>query len=229
MAHFPKPRLFRLERLRTRTRLLTRSSVSSPRTSTSLSSSTSSPTTDRSLDSLRANASSSCSHVRMRTRLRGDSAGTTGESLANVEPRKPSGHHQNPDSKSRSDVAIETLSGSSNATGRSSQRSKFQTGYREKFVEKSRETVSRIDCNDGAEEDRPMVINVPSDALETRIVTLADNDHPSEHGEKLDYPYCSLPPHFYEYALQNSQRRQRTILVVETWDGRSVMTFQVHR
>ncbi len=44
------------------------------------------------------------------------------------------------------------------------------------------------------------------------------------------HPHCVLPPHFFERALFLKQRKEgwqnseRTILSVQTWDGRSVMS-----
>ena len=52
----------------------------------------------------------------------------------------------------------------------------------------------------------------------------------SEH-VRVEYPHCVLPPHFFERVMYlkrtaavSEMRRARTVLSVQSWDGRDVLS-----
>lgn len=40
-----------------------------------------------------------------------------------------------------------------------------------------------------------------------------------------EHPHCRIPPHFFEHKIALTERgdRRRTMLSVQTWDGRTVV------
>jgi len=51
--------------------------------------------------------------------------------------------------------------------------------------------------------------------LETEIVIETESD--------IEAPYCVLPPYFFERANALAAQRDRPLLSITSWDGRSVM------
>ena len=67
---------------------------------------------------------------------------------------------------------------------------------------------------------------VPVNAAEVIQTTILNEEQVS-----VQYPYCVLPPHFFERvvylkrtAVMAQRERSRTVLSVQTWDGRDVMS-----
>ena len=68
-----------------------------------------------------------------------------------------------------------------------------------------------------------------TEAKETTVIE-SDNLFDNRCLSPSTYPHCVLPPHFFERAVYLTKRnlgeeiqRPRTVLSVQTWDGRDVM------